>query len=564
VAEWIQKTGTSEATDLVIRGKTIPSTIVRILQNRGYDTDTKIEQYFAPSLSDLNDPELIPDMKQAVDRLAAAFHAKEKVLIHGDYDTDGITGCALLVRCLRTLGMQAEYYIPHRIEEGYGISVRAIDYAVERGCSLLITVDCGISAIAEIAHARTRAIDVIVTDHHEAHAVLPQACPLVNPKMPGSTYPFKELAGVGVAFKLMQALYRRLGISEKECNEHLDLVALGTVVDVVPLINENRVLAKYGMKRMSSSTKAGFQALMEETGLKGELTAYHLGFVIGPRINACGRLRDAQEVVDLFITPDRTQARTIAGKLSEDNKTRQELENIVYKEALVLADKENVGKDRVIVLGKPEWHEGVVGIVASRISELYYRPTILLNFKDTIAKGSARSINGFDITDALKQCSSVLTKFGGHSQAAGLELKTELVPRLRDMLNQHAEQFNVDLFQKSMHYDMDIDIHDITDDLLHFLKYFEPTGAGNPQPVFLSRNLEVVGVPRVIGSGHLKFALRSDKKVVDAIAYGQAQAILDIEIGKTRIDCLYSVSEDSFMGKRKVVLKIRDMKKVTG
>jgi single-stranded-DNA-specific exonuclease len=218
----------------------------------------------------------------------------------------------------------------------------------------------------------------------------------------------------------------------------------------------------------------------------------------------------------------------------------------------------------VIVLGKTEWHEGVVGIVASRISDLYYRPTILLNYKDTTAKGSARSIKGFDITEALKQCSNVLTKYGGHSQAAGLELERESVPKLRDMLNQHAEQYDAELFQKSMHYDMMVDIHDITDDVIFFLKYFEPSGAANPQPIFLSNNLEVVGVPRVVGSDHLKIALRSNKKVVDAIAYGQADAILDIEIGKTMIDCLYSISEDSFMGKKKVVLKVRDMKKVAG
>lgn len=560
MTEWISREKKGDETDIKIRGKTIPGVIVRVLKNRGYDTTTKIEKFFAPSLSDLYDPFLISDMEKAVDRIILARHNKEKILVHGDYDTDGITGTALIVRNLRNLGCDVEYYIPHRLVEGYGFSIGAIDYAMQKGCSLIITVDCGIRATKEVHHAYKKNIDIIISDHHKPEGILPKAFALLNPKIAGDLYPFKELAGVGVAYKMLQALRAKLGLPKEEIYEDLDLVALGSVVDVVPLIDENRILIKYGLKKIAKTKKIGFQVLLESTNLKSGLTAYHLGFIIGPRINACGRLHEAKEALELFLVDNKSYAVQLVRKLSDDNRKRQEIEDGINREALALVEEYGDDEDRVIIIGKEQWHEGVIGIVASKISEFYYKPTVLLSLKERIAKGSARSIPGFDITEALSFCGDLLVKYGGHSQAAGLEIESDKIPQLRRRINEYAQKFDDTLFKKKSLYDIELSLDAITDEVIHFLKYFEPTGIGNPQPVFAGQSFEVVGVPRVVGSNHLKFSLRHEGKVFQAIAYGKAQNILNIEVGKTRIDCLYSVAEDSFFGKKKVILKVKEIR----
>jgi len=561
VTEWATRNRRVGATDIEIRGKRIPKVVVQILHNRGCDTPEMIEKYFAPSLSDLCDPFLMNDMEKAVARIIEAVQRREKVLVHGDYDTDGITGAALIVNNLRRLGLEVDYYIPHRLMEGYGLSLSGINHAIKNGCSLLITVDCGITATDEILYAHKNNVDVIVCDHHKPEAELPEALALLNPKIPGNRYPFKELAGVGVAFKMLHALHKKLRLPKEDIFSDLDLVALGSVVDIVPLIDENRILVKYGIKRITKSKKIGFQALLEETGLKGGLTSYHLGFIIGPRINACGRLRDAKEVVELFLTDDKSVALRLARNLSEDNKKRQEIENLIYQEAKDLIEKQGINRDRVIVVGKEGWHEGVVGIVASKISEDYYRPTILLVLKKDIAKGSARSVPGFDVSEALSFCGDMLTKYGGHSQAAGLEMERDKFDYLPQRMNEFAQKYDEHLFKKKSLYDVKLGLDEISDEVVYFLKFLEPTGIANPQPVFFGEDFEIVGVPRVVGPNHLKFAVRDKEKAFDAIAYGQAESILNIEVGKTRVDCYYSISEDSFFGKRKLVLKIKEMKK---
>ncbi|UCG93175.1 MAG: single-stranded-DNA-specific exonuclease RecJ [candidate division WOR-3 bacterium] len=561
MTEWSAKKSVPPATDIEIRGKRIPRVIVQILQNRGYDTPQKIEEFFAPSLDTLYDPFLMRSMDKAVERIIQAIRNKEHVLIHGDYDTDGITGVALLMRHLEKLGTHVEYYIPQRLVEGYGLSMAGIQHALQQKCSLIVTVDCGITAVDEIAYANNHSVDVVVCDHHKPKESLPLASALIDPKLPGDAYPFKELAGVGVAFKVLQALYNNLKLPKEELYIDLDLVALGSVVDVVPLIDENRTLVKYGINKIVKSQKDGFRALLEETGLKRGLTAYHLGFIIGPRINACGRLRDAREALELFLTDDKAHAAKLARNLSQDNTKRQEVEDAIYNEARRLIEQAGRESDRVVLVGKEGWHEGVIGIVASRISEDYYRPAILFALKKDIAKGSARSIKDFDITEALHPCAHLLLKYGGHSQAAGIEMKRENVSELRTCINKYAEQFDVKVYKKRSYYDLKLDLDEITDEVVYFLKFFEPTGTANPQPVFYGENFEVVGVPRVIADKHLKFALRNKGKALSAIAYEQAEDILNIEVGKTRIDCLYSVAEDSFLGKKKVVLKVKEMRK---
>ncbi len=559
MTEWIKKSETADASELEVRGKKIPKAIVQILNNRGYDTPEKIEKFFAPTLDDLHDPFLLPDIDKAVERIIKACKSKERILLHGDYDTDGITAVVLLSLHLQKLGARIEIFLPNRFVEGYGLSMQGIDHAVQKDCSLVITADCGITANAEVAYAAQKKIDTIICDHHEPGPEMPQACAVVDPKLPQSAYPFKELAGVGVAFKVVQAVYKRLGLPVEDLFQDLDLVALGTVTDVVPLADENRILVKNGLKKIKDSAKQGFRALLAEAKIDRGVTSYHLGFMIGPRLNACGRLRDAQEALELLLTRDQGRAQELAQKLSRDNLERQQIQKIILEQARSMIERQGLGDQRVIVIGHEQWHEGVIGIVASKIAEAYNRPTVLLAIKKDSAKGSCRSIPGFDIAAALKSCSNLLMKFGGHKQAAGLELMPAHIEELNKKINEYAAYFSDDLFTRRRFYDLELDIPDLTEDVIFFLKYFEPTGIENPQPVFRTEHCEVVGVPRVIGSDSLKFALRKQGKVFDVKAFRQAENILTIKPGKTFIDCLYSVVEDSYTPKHKVVLMIKDM-----
>lgn len=560
MSEWIIKDQSIDASDMEIRDKRVPKIIVQVLKNRGYDTPEKIEKYFVPSLSDLHNPFLMGGMEKAVDRIIKAIETKENVLVHGDYDADGITGSALVIDNLRKLGLNVEYYIPHRIVEGYGLSSRGISHAIEKRCTLVITVDCGITSVQEVLQAKQDNLDIIICDHHKPQPVLPDAYAILNPKLPGDNYPFKELAGVGVAFKLIQGLFIKMKKPLETIYEDLDLVALGSVVDVVPLVDENRVLVKYGLKKIAKSKKIGIQAILKETRLKDDLTSYHLGFIIGPRINACGRMRDAKEALELFLTNDQTKATEFVQNLSTDNKKRRLIEDGMCQEAKCLIQENHLDKDRIIIVEKETWHEGVVGIVASAICDEFFKPAIILSVKEGVAKGSARSIPGLDIAEALGACQYLLVRYGGHSQAAGLELSIEKLAQLRQCINDYALKFDEAIFQRKHSYDMEISLDEITEDVAYFLKFFEPTGMANPQPVFLGTNLEVVGVPRVVGNDHLKFALRDGGKTFDVIAYSQAGKILEIEPGETRLDCLFSIAEDSYTKKKKTVLKIKEMK----
>jgi single-stranded-DNA-specific exonuclease len=562
MVKWVSKHQGEVGEEIIIRNKRIPAVIVEILKNRGYKTPEAIEKFFAPSVADLYNPFLMKNMEVAVDRIIKAIERKERILIHGDYDTDGITALALLYRNLKRFDLSIDYYIPHRLLEGYGVSKSGIDYAAHNGCSLIISVDCGVTAFEELSYARSKNIDVIVCDHHNPKSELPPALAILNPKLPECSYPFKELAGVGVAFKFLQGLFQRMNIDENELFSDLDLVALGSVVDVVPLIDENRFLVKLGLKKMSKSKKAGIQALIKVSGLNGELTAYHLGFIIGPRINACGRLRDAKSAIELLLTDDPIKAMNLAQELSEDNQKRQQIEEEILQEAKQIIETRMLQEKRVIVVGKENWHEGVVGIVASRIIEEYARPAIVFSLKQETAKGSARSVSGFDIAQALEFCSDLLIKFGGHKQAAGLEIARKNLDDFEKKINLYAQNFDEIIFTKKHYYDIKLDLNEITDDVVYFLKFFEPTGMENPQPVFLGEDFEVVGVPMVVGKKHLKFSLRKNKKVFPAIAFYHADKILNIIPGKTRIDCLYTIFEDTLVGKKKNVLKIKELKNV--
>lgn len=558
MSEWLPKHPNADATALVIRGKTIPRPIVQILKNRGYDTPRQIEKFFAPSLDQLYDPFLLPDMERAADRLALAAANAESVLIHGDYDTDGITATALLYTRLHRLGVRVHYFLPNRFEEGYGLSRTGVEEALRHKCSLLIAVDCGITAVEEVKYARQQGLDVIICDHHLPPLELPAALAVINPKLVSSQYPFPDLAGVGVAFKLIQALDQRLGRPAGDVFEDLDLVALGTVVDVVPLIDENRCLVKYGLNKIKSSHRPAFQALLAETGITDRVYAYHLGFRIGPRINACGRLRDAREALELFLSDDPTRCAEIVRRLSADNQERQAIQDRILEAARVAIEQQGRQQDRVIVLADPAWHEGVVGIVAARLSEELHRPAILLAVKETTAKGSGRSIPGFDLAAALYAARACLIKFGGHKQAAGLELKRNDIDDFRHRINDYAAGLPSELFVRKRHYDLRLDLNEITPELVYFLSFFEPTGLDNPEPIFYSEDLQVVGIPKVVAGRHLRFALRQGNRHFPAIAFQEAEQILHFVPGQTRLNCLYKIDEDSYTGKRKIEIKIRE------
>ncbi|MEO0225491.1 MAG: single-stranded-DNA-specific exonuclease RecJ [candidate division WOR-3 bacterium] len=558
--EWILLDQTADMPDL----PGIPGPVLRVLKNRGYNTKDAIERFLNPELKYLNSPFLFADMERAVERIVGAQRAGEKILVYGDYDADGITATAMLIQFLKGIGIDAGYYIPHRIIEGYGLSTRGVEFAREHKFSVLITVDCGTSSVAEIDMARAAGIDVIVCDHHEPGEILPQPFVFLNPKLVTAHYPFKELSGAGVVFKMIQALSIYLNKPEL-AEDYLDLCALGTVVDVAPLIDENRILVRFGLERMARTENIGLERIIDRAGLKNKmLTPYHLSFIIGPRINAGGRMAEATIALKLFLTEDHQEAGHIASRLEEENQRRQQIEDLILNEALYLIDEEKKDRNRVVVLAREGWHEGVIGIVASRIVERFYRPAFLIALKDKRGKGSGRSIPGFHLAQALKYCQQELVSYGGHKQAAGLVIEQSKIDGFETRINEYASQFPEDLFTPRTYIDTKISLAEIDYHLVEFLKKFEPTGIENPTPTFLGERLEVVGYPRVVANSHLRFALREKKKALPAIGYGMGEKIVGLKVGQTRIDAVFTIDEDSFQGKRRIMVKLKEIRESQG
>jgi single-stranded-DNA-specific exonuclease len=542
----------------------IPPFIVAILFKRGYQTLQSINDFLSPSLARLHQPKLLNDLEKAVARIIQAIEKKEQILIFGDYDVDGVTGTSLLLRVLRTLGARVSFYIPNRIKEGYGLSETGVLYAKSQGFNLIITVDCGTTDFTEIEMANKLKMDIIVCDHHETKEVLPKAYAVINPKRHDSIYPFSELGGVGVAFKLAWGLLSALNQPKEYLIEHLDIVALGTIADIVPLTEENRVLAKFGLKQISRSKKVGLQALLKVAGIdKREITPYEIGFILGPRINASGRLSGAEKAVRLLSTEDKVEAEIIAQELNQENTQRQSIENEILTQAIEEIDRKDLAKNKILVLGNEKWHEGVVGIVASRLVDRYYRPTILLSIKEGKAKGSGRSISGFNIYQALTHCQDYLTGFGGHKYACGVELPPNGIETFSQKMLEYAEKnLTEELLRRKLYIDTKLTLHEISDDLLKTIEKLEPFGQDNPCPTFTTSSLEVVGFPRKVGKDHLKFKVRENKdKVFEAIAFGRSEDILKLEKGKEdHLDIAYTFDEHSFAGKSKLQLVIKDLK----
>ena len=545
----------------------IPLVTAQVLVNRGLQDVNEASLFLHGKLSQLHDPFIFSDMKNAVDRVYQAIEKKEKIVLYGDYDVDGSTGTALLLYLFRDLKAEVEYYVPHRVEEGYGVNKMALDSLKKEKTKLIITIDNGISAVKESEYAGKLGIDVIVTDHHEPKEELPKCVAVLDPKAPGEKYPFKGLSGVGMAFKLAHAIVRRgLEINypfakDIDLKEHLDLVALGTVADVVPLTDENRIMVKHGLKKLSRTSKVGLKVLKEKSGLNDEISTGQVAFRLAPRLNASGRIGNARNSIDLLCTQDETEAVTLAHTLEETNRQRQEIERHVLEEAMKQV-KSNVDleNDPVIVLDGENWHSGVIGIVASRLVGTYYKPTVIISVDGKEGKGSARSIKNLHILEALTDCEKELKTYGGHKQAAGLSIETKALEKFRTKFIQSVQsRIKPEDLIPELEIDMEVNLGDITYDLLDSLETLSPYGYENPRPIFISRNLEALR-PSLVGKNHLKLMFTDGNDTIDAIGFDMADALKLIRKPGTKVDVAYRPQINTFRGNSSLQLQIEDIR----
>jgi len=541
----------------------IPKIIASILLSRNISSFDDARYFFRAGYDDLYDPFLMKDMDKAAHRLIRAIEDQERILIYGDYDVDGTTAVSMLYLFLVEQGNDVQFYIPNRMKEGYGLSALGIERAADYQADLIITVDCGITAIEEVKLARQMGMDVIVSDHHEPGSALPEATAILDPKREDCPYPFKELAGVGVAFKLLQAVAQLKGLGEDYCRSFLDLVALGSVADIVPLIDENRVLVRLGLEGLNNCSRIGLNSLIHTSGLMGKsIGSGQIVFILAPRINAVGRMGNAERAVWLLVTEDEQEARQIADVLESENRTRKNIDEETFHQALhILEEEYEEGRDSSVVLAKEGWHSGVIGIVASRVAEHIYRPTIMIAMEDGVGKGSARSITNFDIYQALKECSDLLIDFGGHKYAAGLTIDPKNIPAFRKRLDKvAASRLQKEDFIQKVIYDAEISLSEITDKMIRLLKEFSPFGPQNIRPVFLSRDIQVVGTPRIVGNNHLKFRIRQGDKIFDSIGFDLGHLFYRLAPGEENLDMVYVVEENFWNGHSKIQLRVKDLR----
>ena len=543
--------------------------VAELLLRRGVTTPEAAKSFFTPSIADLHDPFLMPDMEKAVNRLNKAMGAKERIMIYGDYDVDGTTAVALVYKYLQNYYSNIEYYIPTRYEEGYGISMKSIDYAAENNVKLVIVLDCGIKAINEIAYAKEKGIDFIICDHHMPDDVLPDAVAILNPKMPGSTYPCTHLSGCGVGFKFMQAFAQSNGLTNhNELESLLDLVAVSIAADIVPITGETRVMAYHGLKRLNSNPNLGLRSIIRLCKLTNkDITISDVIFKIGPRINASGRMQSGIEAVDLLVCRDLHDAYEKGKDIDQYNRDRKELDKKITEEANeIIANNVNIiqGKKSIVIYNK-DWHKGIIGIVASRLTELYYKPSVVLTCSNGLATGSSRSVQGFDIYSAVNSVRDLLQNFGGHPYAVGLSLKEENIPEFSKRFEEYvSENIKPNQLQPMTEIDAEITFADITPELVEYLKKFNPFGPGNQNPTFCTRNVFDFGTSRLVGKNleHIKLELEdnSTSRVINAIAFNMAQYFEHIHAHKP-IDICYTIQQTKQVGGHETIqLMIRDIR----
>lgn len=525
--------------------------ISELLVQRGISSVEEADRFFHPSLKKLHDPFLMPDMDKAVRRLNKAMGSKEKIMVYGDYDVDGTTAVALVYKYLLNFYSNIDYYIPTRYEDGYGITSETIDEFADQGVKLVIILDCGIKANDEIAHAREHGIDFIICDHHVPDAVLPQAVAILNPKMPGSSYPCPHLSGCGVGYKLMQAFAMSNGIPQGELEGMLDLVAVSIAADIVPMVDENRIMAYHGLRRLNSNPNMGLRAIIRICNLAGrEITISDVIFKIGPRINASGRMQSGREAVDLLVTRDVTEAYARARAIDQYNRDRKELDKRITDEAnaILAAHQKELADKKSIVIFNKDWHQGIIGIVASRITELYYKPAVVLTLTNGLATGSSRSVQGFDIYKAVDSTRDLLENFGGHPYAVGLSMKEENIPEFTRRFEEFVAA-NITDAQLSPQYDIDafLTFSEITPEFVSTLRRFNPFGPGNQKPVFCTRNVMDFGTSKLVGRAleHIKLELVDDTsgKVFNGIAFNQAHLFGAIHGGR-RFNICYTIEDN--------------------
>ncbi|MFH1372716.1 MAG: single-stranded-DNA-specific exonuclease RecJ [bacterium] len=545
----------------------LPDKVVKILINRSLTTAADIDAFLNPKLSDLINPFEMTGMREGIDRLTQAFFDNERIVIYGDYDVDGITATALLYMVFNKLGAQVDFYLPNRLVEGYGLSKKGIDEAKAKGASLIVTVDTGITAVEQVDYAASIGIDVVVTDHHEPGIQTPKAKAIINPKQVGCNYA-SELSGVGVAFKLAQALYQSLNQDEGELEEHLDLVSLGTAADIVPLVGENRILTKFGIRQIARTTKPGLKSLTFVSGLLGkEISTGQVVFILAPRINALGRLGDARQAIRLLSTRDERVAAEIARKLDSENRRRKAIDEMTLKQALVQMEQiVDLDGDRAIVLAEEGWHAGVIGIVASRLVERYHLPTVMISVDEKgEGKGSARSIPGFHLCEALKECEHLLIRYGGHKYAAGLSIQKDNIPEFRKKFVEVSNRLlnNEDITPK-LHIDSQIELTDIDDTFMQALESFSPFGPQNMRPLFITRNCEVAGQPYTVGNNHLKMRVRKGDATFDVIGFGFGDMVRMISSRGCLVDIVYVVEYNTYNDVTRKQIRLKDIRLTAG
>ena len=505
--------------------------LATILVNRNIIQEDDVRLFLNPTRDDFYDPFLITDMEVAVERIIQAIENKEKVTIYGDYDVDGITSITVLKSFLQDVGLETVAYIPNRLQEGYGLNKNAIDKIAESGCKLMITVDCGISGIEEIEYANSLGIQTIVTDHHEAGNELPNAIAVIDNKRKDSKYPFRELAGVGVVFKVIQALGIRLGLKEEAYLKYLDIVCVGTISDIVPLVDENRVIAKLGLMLIKQTRNIGLKSIINSSGYS-KIDSNMISFGVAPRVNACGRMGKAEEALELFLSQNINEVNELTKKLNEHNRERQETEKAIFENAVAMIEKEKLNENNAIIVGGENWHHGVIGIVSSKITEMYFKPSILLSFEeDGIGKGSGRSIPGFDLHEALMQCLDTIEKFGGHSMAVGITIKKENLKKFREEFETIATQNHIDEIIPIINIDAKVNLSDINKEMVNSLKQLEPFGEGNKMPIFAFKNLKIDSIRALSEGKHLKLTLKDNNYMINAIGFNIGHLAEEYRIG---------------------------------
>ncbi|HEX7692403.1 MAG TPA: single-stranded-DNA-specific exonuclease RecJ, partial [Sediminibacterium sp.] len=537
----------------------INRTLCRILVQRGIDDFDKAKQYFRPQLSDLHDPWLMKDMDKAVARLVSAFEHHETILVFGDYDVDGTTSVASMYRFLSEIYPAVDFYIPHRYREGYGISKAGIDYAKETGVTLIVSLDCGIKSVELIAYAKTLGIDFIVCDHHLPGKELPDAVAILNPKQPGCPYPYKELCGCGVGFKLMTALAGQMGLPESSFLEYIDLVATAIAADIVPITGENRTLAFFGLKKVNENPCAGIRALMQLAGVQKQMHITNLVFIIAPRVNAAGRMDDARKAVQLFIEKDFDKALAFAEKLHSDNIDRREADSSITEEALVLIQNDPGHASRkTTVVYQEHWHKGVVGIVASRLIDSYYRPTIVLTRSGDYIAGSARSVAGFNLYEAIYACREHLLGYGGHFAAAGMTLLPENIQAFADAFEYEVSQLiTEEQLVPEIIIDAELDFDQVTPGFYNILMQMEPFGPENTRPVFITRNVTDTGYSKTVRDQHLRFVVKQQNTTLTGIGFNMASRLPLLQ-SRQPVDIVFTIDENEWNGGKKLQLKVID------